>query len=175
MKDERNITLQLFLVLLVLLMGLDGGYKVAKKQFLDDRKKVSDTVVVKCWDTVIIEKPTEVTRYVVRYDTVGSVGNPDEPLKPQIDILDDSTAIVPIEQVVYSDSTENARYTAYVSGFRPALDSIQFDCRNIETVITNTVEKKQRKFGVGLQLGVGVSSKGIVAPYVGVGVHYNLW
>lgn len=169
MKEERNITLQLFLVLLVLLMGLDGGYKVAKKQFLDDRKMVPDTVVVERWDTVIIEKPTEVTRYVTRYDTIKQT---DEPF---IVVTVDSSVVVPIEQAVYSDSTENARYTAYVSGFRPALDSIRFDCRNIETVITNTVEKKPRKFGVGLQLGVGVSSKGIVAPYVGVGVHYNLW
>lgn len=169
MKDKRDITLQLFLVLLVLLAGLAGGYDIAKHHFCNQTELVSDTVVVERWDTVIIEKPTEVTRYVTRYDTIKQT---DEPF---IVVTVDSSVVIPIEQAVYSDSTENARYTAYVSGFRPALDSIRFDCRNIETVITNTVEKKQRKFGVGLQLGVGVSSKGIVAPYVGVGVHYNLW
>jgi hypothetical protein len=87
----------------------------------------------------------------------------------------DSTAIIPIEQAVYQDSTDNAQYTAYVSGFRAELDSIQINCKNTETIITNTIETKPRRFGVGIQLGVGVSPQGVAAPYVGVGVQYRLW
>ena len=129
----------------------------------------TDTLIVERWDTVKIVEPHEVVRYVQRYDTIRLT---DEPM---IVINIDSTAIIPIEQAVYSDSTENAQYTAYVSGFRAELDSIQINCKNTETIITNTIEIKPRRFGVGLQLGVGVSPQGVAAPYVGVGVHYRLW
>ena len=135
----------------------------------------TDTLIVERWDTVKIVEPHEIVRYVVRSDTIRSVGISDEPLEPQIDIIDDSTVVVPIESITYKDSTDNAQYTAFLSGYRAALDSIIIDCKNTETVITNTIEIKPRRFGVGLQLGVGVSPQGVAAPYLGVGVHYRLW
>ena len=172
-NNQYNISSLCVALLLALIAFLFGIYK-GSREIRERTETVTDTVVVERWDTVKIVEPHEVVRYVVRFDTIRSVGNSDEPLEPQIDILDDSTAIVPIEQVVYQDSTENAQYTAYVSGFRAALDSIDINCKNIETVITNTIEIK-RRFGVGLQLGVGVSPQGLATPYLGVGVHYRLW
>lgn len=167
--EKRDIRLQLLFMLIVLTIGLVSGYKMAKDHFLGARKVVIDTLIVERWDTVTIEKPTEVVRYVQRYDTIRLTD------EPRIVITIDSTAVIPIEQAVYSDSTESARYTAYVSGFRAALDSININCKNTETIITNTIEIKPRRFGVGLQLGVGVSPQGVAAPYLGVGVHYRLW
>ncbi|MBO7593951.1 MAG: hypothetical protein J6T12_03195 [Salinivirgaceae bacterium] len=167
--EKRDIRLQLFFMLVVLTIGLAGGYKMAKNHFRENTKMVTDTLIVEHWDTVKIVEPHEVVRYVQRYDTIRLTD------EPRIVITIDSTAIVPIEQAVYSDSTENAQYTAYVSGFRAELDSIQINCKNTETVITNTIEIKPRRFGVGLQLGVGVSPQGVAAPYFGVGVHYRLW
>lgn len=167
--DKEDTRLLLLVGLAIAFFAYLGGYKMAKNHFREHTKVVTDTLIVERWDTITIEKPTEVVRYVQRYDTIRLTD------EPRIVITIDSTAIIPIEQAVYQDSTENAQYTAYVSGFRAALDSININCKNTETVITNTIEIKPRRFGVGLQLGVGVSPQGVAAPYVGVGVHYRLW
>ena len=148
---------------------------MAKNHFREHTEVVTDTLIVERWDTTFIDRVTEVVRYVVRYDTLRTseiVNVTDSALLKKLDSLN---LTIPIEQAVYSDSTENAQYTAYISGFRAALDSININCRNTETIITNTIEIKPRRFGVGLQLGVGVSPQGVAAPYVGVGVHYRLW
>lgn len=128
----------------------------------------TDTLVVERWDTVTIEKPTEVVRYVVRRDTVRD-------LVVITDSAGQQQAVVPIEQTVYQDSTENARYTAYISGFHAALDSITISCRNSETIITNEVRLPAPRFSVGVQAGVGVSLRGLAVPYIGLGVQYRLW
>ena len=131
----------------------------------------TDTLVIERWDTVTIEKPTEIVRYVVRHDTIKATE-----LVVISDTLTDSTKIVvPIEQAVYQDSTENAKYTAFVSGFHAALDSITINCKNTETIITNDVRLPSPRFSVGVQAGVGVSLQGLAVPYVGLGVQYRLW
>ena len=169
-EKHSDCRIRLLTAALLLLLGFCGGYDVAKNHFGDTHELVrTDTLIGERWDTVTIEKPTEVVRYVQRYDTIRLTD------EPRIVITLDSTAIIPIEQAVYQDSTENAQYTAYVSGFRAALDSININCRNTETIITNTIETKPRRFGIGLQLGIGVSAQGVAAPYLGVGVQYKLW
>lgn len=167
--DKEDTRLLLLIGLAIALFAYLGGYKVATNHFREHTKLVTDTLIVEHWDTVKIVEPTEVVRYVQRYDTIRLTD------EPRIVITIDSTAIIPIEQAVYQDSTESAQYTAYVSGFRAELDSIQINCKNTETIITNTIEIKPRRFGVGLQLGIGVSPQGVAAPYVGVGVQYRLW
>ena len=131
----------------------------------------TDTLFIERWDTVTIEKPTEIVRYVVRHDTIRT---------NEIVIITDSAtnepqAIIPIEQSVYSDSTKNAQYTAFVSGFHAALDSINIFCKNTETIITNEVRLPSPRISVGVQAGVGVSLQGLAVPYVGLGVQYRLW
>ena len=126
-----------------------------------------DTLIVHHWDTAKIEIPTEKIRYVVRTDTIKVViidtnGN----LKP-------AEALLPIERAIYQDSTQNAKYTAYLSGFRPVLDSIQINCLQTETIIEK-IERENRRIGLGVQLGVGVTDKGF-SPYLGLGVQYRLW
>ncbi len=80
-----------------------------------------------------------------------------------------------ITQKVYSDST----YTAYVSGYRPNLDSIFVR----QKIITNTIhetrtirEKEFRRFNVGLiaGYGYGLQSK-TFEPFIGVGLTINLF
>lgn len=174
-KQNTDTRLQLLLALIVLVIGLAGGYDLAKHHFEDMREMITDTVYVYHWDTLIVEKPTEIVRYVVRYDTLRTseiVNVTDSALLKKLDSLN---LTIPIEQAVYSDSTENARYTAYVSGFRAALDSIQIDCKNTERVITNTITREPRRLSFGLQLGVGVSTQGVALPYFGVGAQYRLW
>lgn len=86
---------------------------------------------------------------------------------------DSAEVIVPITQTVYEDST----YTAYVSGYRASLDSLIFRMPREVTTITNTHYQKPKRWSVGIQVGYGMTLKGTpqFAPYVGVGVSYNLF
>lgn len=86
---------------------------------------------------------------------------------------DSAEVIVPITQTVYEDST----YTAYVSGYRASLDSLIFRMPRELTTITNTHYQKPKRWSVGIQVGYGMTLKGTpqFAPYVGIGVSYNLF
>ena len=86
---------------------------------------------------------------------------------------DSAEVIVPITQTVYEDST----YTAYVSGYRASLDSLIFRMPREVTTITNTHYQKPKRWSVGIQGGYGMTLKGTpqFAPYVGIGVSYNLF
>ncbi len=88
-------------------------------------------------------------------------------------IRDSADVVVPITQTVYEDRT----YTAYVSGYRARLDSLIFLMPREVTTITNTHYQEPKRWSVGIQLGYGMSLEGTpkFAPYVGIGVSYNLF
>ena len=90
------------------------------------------------------------------------------------DTIRDSIEVpIPIEQKRYEDSL----YTAWVSGFRPALDSIRLHQPEIVTTITETIVQKAPRFSVGLSVGPGVSITGTpqVGIFVGFTAQYRLW
>ena len=76
---------------------------------------------------------------------------------------------IPITQKKYSDTT----YTAWVSGYRPSLDSIHVYPRHEVVTVTNTVRGKPKRWGVGVHAGYGVTPHGL-QPYIGVGVNYSI-
>lgn len=80
----------------------------------------------------------------------------------------DSVAVeIPITQKVYEDSL----YKAYISGFRPSLDSIQIYKQTREI----TVVKKNKKLNYGFFGGVGYDLiNNQPALTVGFGINYNL-
>ena len=80
---------------------------------------------------------------------------------------------VPIEQKRYDDSL----YTAWVSGYQPALDSILLHQCEITTTITKTIVKKAPRLSVGLSVGPGLSidSERHLGIYVGFTANYRLW
>ena len=84
---------------------------------------------------------------------------------------DSVTVQIPITQKVYEDSA----YTAYVSGYRPNLDSLIL--RTPREIITIKEKTKPKRWGVGVQVGYGITLKGTpqFAPYVDVGVSYNIF
>ncbi len=80
-------------------------------------------------------------------------------------------ALIPIEQKVYSDSN----YTAYISGYRPTLDSI-FVYNRTRTIEYTKSVTKFRRWNVGITGGYGfgfVSHR--LEPFVGIGVTYNIF
>ena len=75
---------------------------------------------------------------------------------------------IPIQQAVYSDSA----FTAYVSGYRPQLDSI-FIYRPVSTVLAQP-RVRPKRFALGLSAGYALTPAG-AQPYVGVGISLKLW
>lgn len=79
--------------------------------------------------------------------------------------------VVQREQAYYEDSL----YRAWVSGYRPRLDSMQIFPRTVYQTVTNdiyhTITSKKKRWGFGLQAGYGYPG----GWYVGAGVSFNLF
>lgn len=80
---------------------------------------------------------------------------------------------VPIEQKRYDDSL----YTAWVSGYQPALDSIRLHQPEVMTTIERTIIKPAPRWSIGPSVGAGVSITGQqqAAVFVGFTIQYRLW
>ncbi len=119
-------------------------------------------------DTVKIAGPALVHDTIVKYVRVKM---PIYHFRDTTKKVEDSADVsVPIKQTVYSDST----YKAWVSGYLARLDSIEVYRKN--TIITRTITKPPRRWGVGISAGVGygATSKQI-EPYIGIGATYILF
>lgn len=96
--------------------------------------------------------------------------------RPQVcespSVRDSQVIALPVEQKRYDDSL----YTAWVSGYRPKLDSITLRLPTITETITNTIVKPAPRLSVGVQVGAGV---GVIRHqpdiYVGFGAQWRLW
>lgn len=81
--------------------------------------------------------------------------------------------VVMREQAYYEDSL----YRAWVSGYRPRLDSLQVFPRTVYQTVTNdiyhpvAIKPKKKRWGLGLQAGYGYPG----GFYVGAGVSCNLF
>lgn len=119
----------------------------------------TDTVIVR--DTLILTVPKPEKVYIARIDTV---------FVPRYDTIT-RTVTIPIERKEYR--TED--YLAVVEGYLPELVSMTLypQTRYITNTETRSV-KKNPHFGVGIQAGYGYSNNGL-APYIGVGIQYNLF
>lgn len=108
-------------------------------------------------------------------DMISEITIPEETIiiHDSLIIISDSVGVLPVQQKHYRED----EYEAWVSGYRPQLDS----CRVFPETkyVTKTVQdmRKPTRWGIGLQAGcgVGVSSGQIRAfPYIGVGFSYNI-
>lgn len=71
---------------------------------------------------------------------------------------------VPITQKEYQ--TEN--YHAWVSGYKPSLDSVWVYPEKI------IIREKPRRWGIGVIAGYGIGRNGL-SPYVGIGGYWRIW
>lgn len=85
-------------------------------------------------------------------------------------VVDSVEVIVPITKKEYGDST----YHAWISGYSANLDSISVYPKTIYRTNTITYKQKPKRFGLGVHAGYGISKNGL-SPYIGVGVHYNIF
>ena len=162
----KTITLVLGILLLFNIVNAIGYFVNEHKNARSGEMKVKVDTLFIC-DTIFIEKP--VIRKVEIIDTLLLPVPTTDTL-----MLHDTVLIhLPIEQRQYSDP----RYTAWVSGYRPQLDSIHIYQQT--QYITNEVKvaTMPKRWGIGLQAGYGVSfsNKQIQAtPYIGIGISYNI-
>lgn len=161
----KNTGIPILIFFCVLILCLLATFK---RQEEERRATViRDTVRVTIVDTVRIVYPVVRDSLVVRYVTERLPVKRDS---VQIGCTDSVDVEIPITQKRYADST----YTAWVSGYRPSLDSIHIYPRHEVVTITNTIRQKPKRWNVGLNVGYGLTPKGL-QPYVGVGVSYNLF
>lgn len=90
-------------------------------------------------------------------------------------IPDSAEVEIPITQKVYEDSL----YRAYVSGYRPNLDSLIIFPRHDITTVTNGYtypKSRQKRWGIGIHVGYGMTMSRTpqFTPYIGFGISYNL-
>jgi len=149
----------------VLLIGLVIGFVFG--MLAAEKPETASTVTVT--DTIPYYKPVAKDSFVVRYETVKLPAVRDtvrDSLIYKDTLVHDSVnVILPITQKKYEDST----YTAYVSGFRPNLDSINI----YRKTIYNTIKEKPSRWGIGIAGGCGYGIKGFT-PFVGVSIYYRL-
>ena len=155
----------ILLGLLLLLVGV-AGFVLGRRSMPQITRVETqvDTLVIR--DTITREMPrfTHVyvrdSIYITVLDTLR-----------QID-----TVWLPREVKVYEDE----RYRAEVSGYQPSLDRIDIytQDRVVTQEVVKTVKQKTR-WGIGISAGYGVAINTTdqtfrPAPYIGVGIHYNL-
>lgn len=171
-KDD---TIPYFLKIITLVFGIlllfnivnAVGYFVneLRNSHSSEMKVKVDTLFV--YDTIFVEKPV-----IKKVEIIDTLLLP-VPITDTLMLHDTIFVHLPIEQRQYSDPS----YTAWVSGYRPQLDSIRiYQQREFITKEIKTVTKSKR-WGIGLQAGYGIAlHKGQIhpAPYIGVGLSYSL-
>lgn len=109
---------------------------------------------------------------IVKVDTV-LISAPMAPLLTLrlTDTMHIGDTVVFREQAVYKDSL----YRAWISGYRPRLDSIEVYPRTVYQEVRNdiyhTIVSKKKRWGLGLQAGYGYPG----GFYVGGGISYNIF
>lgn len=130
---------------------------------VDKSIKTTDTITLVDTIREPIYRDSLLVRYVTRRLRVTDTLRLHDSVN--IEFRDSVYVDVPIVQKTY----EGTDYKAWVSGYEPNLDSISI----AHKTITNTITRRdKRRWGLGIQMGVGLNGK--VAPYVGVGLQYNL-
>lgn len=172
-KDD---TIPYFLKIITLVFGIlllfnivnAVGYFVneLRNSHSSEMKVKVDTLFV--YDTIFVEKP--VIKKVEIIDTLLLT----VPITDTMMLHDTVLVHLPIEQRQYSDP----RYTAWVSGYRPQLDSIHIYQRTEYITKEIKMVTKPKRWGIGLQAGYGVSLHNgqlFPAPYIGVGLSYSIF
>ena len=126
---------------------------------------LTDTLYIR--DTIRIEKP--VPKFIKRIDTLLVQ------TKDTIRLNDTLYLALPREQKTYRDKN----YQAWISGYRPELDSIHIFLNTQQILTSTTIQNKHksRRWGIGIQAGYGLTlQQNTLKPtqYIGVGVSYNL-
>jgi hypothetical protein len=146
------------------LLFLVGRWTAPEPPIVSEEVKVVTEVV---HDTVTVERPVE--RYVRKTDSIRVV------VRDTLRVRDTLYISLPREVKVYEDD----RYRAEVSGYMPSLDRMDIyqQTQLVEKEVVRNIEVRQRtRWGIGITAGYGVTigREPTFAPYVGIGITYNI-
>lgn len=170
----KGIVAHILLVLAIICLIAGVAFRCKEEKEAQTITHIDTTRVV-VYDTVTYRQPIAVDSVVLRYKTIRVEVKEDNFTKSDdrednFPTKADSVSVeIPITQKHYADST----YSAWVSGYDPCLDSIKVYPRTEVVTITNTIKDKSKRWGIGIQGGVGYG-KGGFTPYIGIGVQYNI-
>lgn len=162
MKTKNIIILSAFLLIAGIVAGWFARKGVTERHGLETVVEL-DTLVIR--DTVRERHPVYVERTVTDTMLVA--------LTDTVRVSDTVYVRLPREQKRYADTN----FTAWVSGFRPILDSIEV------YPVTRYVTKEiilpgsAKRWGIGIQAGYGIGLDGgkvTGVPYIGIGISYNI-
>lgn len=162
----KSVIIVLF-ALLFISFGFNVYY-VVKDNDVEIKEKITTvTKIDTIMDTVLVAKKENVIK-VIR-DTLVNVEFIHDTIDTSMVVAD-----VPITQKEYSD---DSTYTAWVSGYRPSLDSINIYRKNISTNKETVIKKKDiHRFGIGPVVYGGYNFGTKKLDYgVGIGVSYHIW
>lgn len=202
-KQIKNIIAVLLVAAFIASLYLNVRFCMMRREGI----AVSDTTRVTIFDTIPYPMPVPKDSLVIRYITEklpvstetenfstktenfstknsdfstgnGNIAQENIPENGNIpsDNIPDSIAVdIPITQKVYEDSL----YRAYVSGYRPSLDSLIIFPRHDITTVTNGYaypKSRQKRWGIGIHVGYGMTMSRApqFTPYIGFGISYNL-
>lgn len=173
-NQEESILYGLRLLIRVLgvllLFNIVNGVGTVVNEYKNSRHPNVEVQIDTCiiHDTIIVEKP--ILQKVAMTDTLRL------PVLTRDTLMLHDTVFVtlPIEQRQYGDT----RYTAWVSGYRPQLDSIHIYQRTEYITKEIKMVTKPKRWGLGLQAGYGIAlhnGQVFTAPYIGVGLSYSIF
>ena len=139
------------------------GYKHGLKSAVVEVSEFVDTIYIR--DTFTQYKPIFEERVVLK--------NVPVPVTDTLTIHDTLYVYLDREQVVWQDTLSRV----YVSGIMPQIDSVQHFIREVIVTMEKTrYVKKPCRWGVGIHAGYGIQlgEQFKTAPYIGMGVSYNI-
>ena len=163
-RGEKVVLIAIGIILYSVLF-FNWGFNVGQNKAAKSIKTDTVTVTKTTYDTVRVDNPIPVDNFKIKTVT-------DTFINYKVDTFQHLVQVeIPIEQKVYR---QDSLYTAYVSGYKPQLDSIDVYRRTITNTVTinnKIVKKKHIGFGINGGLGYGMISKK-VEPFVGLGISY---
>lgn len=166
-EKKLRIGFVILSVLFLISLGFNIYYNQTDKKVTTDTTTIVKTKIDTITDSVPVIK--HIKDIYVKRDTFTNI----ERIIDTITNTETVVVDVPIVQKTYSD---DSTYTAYVSGYKPNLDSISVYRKEIiiEKTITTT-KKDNKKFGIGPVLygGYDIHNKQF-GWGVGIGLNYNI-
>ena len=175
MKTVKDKVVFAFILSGCILYGL-AVFLVTRAVYGHNDEKVTvhrDTIVMR--DTIRVTMPAEeVTEYVEHVKEKPVIIRDTEVVErdPQVLYVRGDSVEIPIVQKRYADTT----YTAWVSGYKPSLDSIEVYRKTEVQREIITLRKKAPRWGIGISCGYGYGTrnKGL-EPFVCIGVFYRIF
>lgn len=143
-----------YIVIAVLLVSLIVSLTNRKEVVIE--KTTSDTVSIAKFDTIYVQKPIFIKEVIVDTFLIRNEKNDEY--------------IIPKTQRYYKDSL----YEAWVSGYRPNLDSFRIYQKTITNTVTNTVTREIYPKTTDMYLNVGGDYiNGMFSPNVGLSIKFR--